>query len=666
MKISNMARAVLKKKRVFLMLLLVAVGFVFFAHGVLAQTAPTVTECSFLNFSCFIDKFFYGILWFLALILSYVAMITNWAMQPAPITTSFFVQAGWKATRDFANMFFILILLGIALDFILFNSFGVKRALPKLLLIALLINFSIPIAGIFIDFANIVSSFFLNQVSGSGFTEAIAQSVGLAKVFDANNIGVTATTIDGVRDIATTANNSFLNVLFSIGLLTGMIFIFAALAVMFLFRTGILSVLLILLPIVLVLYAFPPSSRHFGKWMSKFTQWTMFAPTAAFFLYLSMLLLIQTGNNGILSMGGTTTITEGSFAYTLLRYVMVWMLMLMSLVVAQNMGITGASTAMAMWKTGTKWARGKASQAGKTMATAAGRKIKADEQLESLAKGLRTVPGLGGMLESGVRSLSEKTKMAMEKQEGLTSQQKAQYEKSPDEQLRREYAIAAESKLPGSGAKAAQIAEILARRGKLNVLNEDGTMNTEGTTAMVKEAYNFAKQHKYKAISESIMKANPVVYQEIVQKEWEDLASKDKLSEMAYDIETRQLIKGRKKDTGEILEDAKNKAFEKMGATDFEGLKGAWDEKAVRSFLLSGAMGSNHIRMASYANDHVFINHLTSILSELSSGEINSLKQKSPSLVSFLTGGKVKEFVKVPVSFEDKVNENEEKKRGGE
>lgn len=653
---SSVIQTILKKKSVFLVLLFVVVGLTLSAHGARAGWDNNW-------FTELISYALFPVLELLALVLSWVAEITNWAMQPSPITTSSFVKAGVNATRDFANSLFILILLGIALDFILFNSFGVKRALPKLLIIALLINFSVPIAGVVLDFANIISTHFLASVSGKGFTEAIAQSVGLVNIFDADASGLHKV-IDPTAESA--VKSSFINILFSIGLLLGMIFIFLALALMFLIRTGYISVLLILLPIALVLSAFPPTQNHFSKWMSKFMQWTMFAPAATFFLYLSTLLLVETGSKGILEMGGAGIINNDDPTYIFLRYIMAWGLMLMSLTVAQSMGITGASTAKAMWSKGTKWARGKAYGAAKTGATAAGRRAKVDEKLEGLAKGLRVIPGLGGMLESGVRGIGSKTKMAMEKQEGLTQQQKTQYEKSSDEQLRSEYDVWAKSRFPGSGAKAAQIAEILARRGKLNVLNKDGTMNDAGTKAMVEEAYGFAKQHKYKGVSESIMKANPIVYQKIVQKEWEKLESEGKLS--VERDEKGNVTKRWKKDTGETFEDAKNKAFEKMGSTDFEGLKGAWDETAVRSFLFSGAMGSNHIRMASNANDHAFITNLSSALEKLTDAQIKSLQQKSPSLVSFLTGGRARDFIKVPDSFIDAAKEKKsgEKKEGRE
>ncbi|MBI5913144.1 hypothetical protein HY839_01745 [Candidatus Azambacteria bacterium] len=354
---SSVIRIIVKKKRwATLVLLFVVAGFVLSAQSAAAAT------CGWLDLECHTTNLLFYVLQGLTAVLAYIANITNWALQPSPITRSYFVQEGWKATRDFANMFFILILLAIALDFILFNSFGVKRALPKLLIIALLINFSIPIAGVLLDFANIVTNFFLTQVSQGGFTQNVAQSVNLQRALDVD------TFVSAGRELTEdkVGGNTFINILFAIGMIAGMIFIFLALALMFLIRTGYISVLLILLPIALVLSAFPPTSKHFSKWMSKFTQWVMFAPAAAFFLYLSMLVLTATnaqGKSRILEMGGG--LAPDNFAFTFLRYIMAWGLMLMSLTVAQSMGITTAGAALATWKKGTGWVRGKASQAGK-------------------------------------------------------------------------------------------------------------------------------------------------------------------------------------------------------------------------------------------------------------------------------------------------------------
>lgn len=646
MRMNSIASTIAKKKAFFFALLfIVAVGFVV-PQGATAQLIG-------INWTGWIDTGINAILLLVlkgfALVLSYVAFITDWAIQPSPITTSYFVQQGWVATRDFANMFFILILLAIALSFILFDSFGVKQMLPKLLLIALLINFSVPIAGILIDFANITTTFFLDQISQGTFTESVAQSVGISKVFDADTFTAAGSSLNQNN----VGDNTFINTLFSIGLMIGMIFIFLALALMFLIRTGYISVLLIVLPIALVLSAFPPTKGHFGKWMHKFTQWVMFAPIAAFFLYLSMLVFTATSSVGtpeILSMGGGDTVTEDSVAFTLLRYVMAWGLMLGSLVVAQSMGITTAGAALATWKSGTKWARGKASQAGKTMAAAGGRRMKADEKMEKLAGAVqRAVPGLGGTLASGIRGVASKTKTAMEKQEALTPTEKAKLETLSDAALASEQEVYEESKLPGSGAKVAQIAAMRAKRGKLNVRGANGEIDPAETEKETRKAYAAAKQSKNKEALALIAKSNPLVFGKIKEEEFEEDLKKGDVIE-TFDVVTKERILRNRK-TGVFLHDVKNKAMEDMTTKDFENMKGGWNKADMEGFINGGAISSSHIRMADSAGDSSFINHIQEIMNDLNGltktnqneaiNKLIILTRKNQGFVNSLRSGKL-------------------------
>ncbi|MCR4323266.1 MAG: type IV secretion system protein [Candidatus Azambacteria bacterium] len=634
MKCYNIAHKILKKKRgVLLVLLFVVAGFVFSAQG-----AAAGGECNIwlADFGGCINSLLLLVLGGLATILSYIAMITNWAMQPAPITSSYFVQEGWKATRDLANMLFILILLAIALSFILYDSFGVKRALPKLLLIALLINFSIPIAGVALDFANVVTSFFLAEVSKGGFTENVAQSVGLSKVFNANNFisGADNLNVDKV------GGNSFINILFAVGMVIGMIFIFLALAFMFLIRTGYISVLLILLPIALVLSAFPPTSKHFSKWMSKFMQWTMFAPAAAFFLYLSMLVLTATnasGKSSILEMGGGTA--PDSFAFTLLRYIMAWGLMLMSLTVAQSMGITGASTATAMWSKGTKWARGKAYGAGtRGLAAAtrrsgliggeAGEKGLLNRGAEYIAKHPIAFAGLGKLgLESGLRAAAVKATAAVAAREGLTAKEKESYMGMSDSmRAGEEKRLKATRLVPGASAKLAHLQAIIAQKGKLNVLTTTGNIDPEETSIRIKEAHENAMKHGLKKVADEIKYSNTSVGLEIELEEWEKKATKQELEGVIRDASGR-MIAATVKATGKTLEDAL-KDFKYISTDQMKAAKGTWTEKSMAIMAEIGAIDSSYLRKAVDVGDLQAVSLYNSYLKNLGEGAEGEVKKK--------------------------------------
>ncbi|MBI3631487.1 MAG: hypothetical protein HY219_01300, partial [Candidatus Staskawiczbacteria bacterium] len=73
------------------------------------------------------------------------------------------VAAGWPMVRDLANMIIVLgfVVIGIATT-LRIQEYQAKKLLPKLIIVALLINFSLLICGIFIDSSNIIIHYFSN------------------------------------------------------------------------------------------------------------------------------------------------------------------------------------------------------------------------------------------------------------------------------------------------------------------------------------------------------------------------------------------------------------------------------------------------------------------------------------------------------------------------
>src|SRR4030042_7047561 len=79
----------------------------------------------------------------------------DYMLSPDPALynlNSAFVQRGWKVIRDICNLFFLLVLLFIAFCTILqIEKSNAKKNLLTLILMALLINFSTPIAIFIFD-----------------------------------------------------------------------------------------------------------------------------------------------------------------------------------------------------------------------------------------------------------------------------------------------------------------------------------------------------------------------------------------------------------------------------------------------------------------------------------------------------------------------------------
>ena len=116
------------------------------------------------------------------------------------------VRVGWAITVGVANMFFVLILLWVAIATIFdFAPYTARQLLPKLILMALLINFSLAIGSSFIRLSNGIAGIFLTATDTtfgrtlddgtrvSGFSE------GIKKIFNP-------------EAIITTINNEYLQV----------------------------------------------------------------------------------------------------------------------------------------------------------------------------------------------------------------------------------------------------------------------------------------------------------------------------------------------------------------------------------------------------------------------------------------------------------------------
>ncbi|MEK7151907.1 MAG: hypothetical protein AAB773_00570 [Patescibacteria group bacterium] len=77
-----------------------------------------------------------------------------------------FAKNGWAVTRDLANMLFIFILLAIAIATILqISSYGAKSLLARLVIIALLLNFSLFITRVVVDVSNVTARLFYDSIS---------------------------------------------------------------------------------------------------------------------------------------------------------------------------------------------------------------------------------------------------------------------------------------------------------------------------------------------------------------------------------------------------------------------------------------------------------------------------------------------------------------------
>ena len=212
------------------------------------------------------------------------------------------VSLGWVIVRDLCNMLFVVVLLVIAFGTILhLENYSYKKWLPKLVLMAILINFSKTICGLMIDLAQVVMLTFVNafqDIAGANITDIL-----------------------GLSDIVTLAQSSsdvgwgsivgayFLGVIY---LIVAIIVITTMLG-MLVMRLVMIWLYVVLSPIAYLLAAFPGGQSWASKWWSEFIKNLIVGPVIAFFLWLSLASL-QTGAPSVIDTKSLDEVTKKEMA----------------------------------------------------------------------------------------------------------------------------------------------------------------------------------------------------------------------------------------------------------------------------------------------------------------------------------------------------------------
>lgn len=203
------------------------------------------------------------------------------------------VQLGWAMVRDVSNMFFVVVLLMIAIGTILgLEQYQWNKTLVKLILAAVFINFSNLICGIFIDVAHVFTITFVNAVAATA-------GGNLVKMFSMDQM---YSVIYQQKFKAETAMET--------RLLVGAIaaFLFAVLAmltmgaylIVMIARVVVLWVLIILSPLAFILQVIPQTQAYSKEWWDRFGKQVVVAPIIVFFLWLAF----ATAGNGDIAVVG--------------------------------------------------------------------------------------------------------------------------------------------------------------------------------------------------------------------------------------------------------------------------------------------------------------------------------------------------------------------------
>lgn len=267
----------------------------------------------------------------------FVPLLTEGVFIRSPI-----VQEGWPFVQGIANLGFIFALLYIALATTLRMesiSTSIQRLLPKLLIGALLVNFSLVIGGLIIDFSRVVMAAEVRLIGGASvnsenFFDRVMQATRSVSLITAStkapvHIGSDWDYVIGFLMMR------LRNVIFA-GVLTIALLV---ISINLLVRYVALLILLIFSPFPYVALALPQTAGIFKQWWSLFLKWVFYGPIVLFFLVL--LIKIQR-----IGFANTPQTAGGAFVRELIHFSVVAALLFIGHSISKKAAGIGSDTIM--------------------------------------------------------------------------------------------------------------------------------------------------------------------------------------------------------------------------------------------------------------------------------------------------------------------------------
>lgn len=341
--------------------------------------------CSMLNIGqCFLNlpaMLVSGIAFLLltlsSLLLGIAGVVFNWVVIRTVFQFALYfgtspgMLVAWGVIRDIANiaLLFGFIFMGIAtiLNTQGMEGYTAKKALPRLIIFAVLLNFSLFATQAVIDVSNGFSSVFASYAGEQ--CETTTSSVGVDGQSNerCSNVGISGKIIQAAG-ISTVFPSGFTPVFekpytYSVMLIilallvtVAAMVLFAA-AIMLVIRVVVLSLLMVTSPIGFAGMAIPALQPIAKDWWHKLINQSFFAPIYLLMIFISLKLVdgLQEGNTSIADalLGNTasasasvaTATTTAGNMQVIVVFIIVIGFMVAALMIAQKMGAYGASFA---------------------------------------------------------------------------------------------------------------------------------------------------------------------------------------------------------------------------------------------------------------------------------------------------------------------------------
>ena len=221
----------------------------------------------------------------LSLAASAVTGIYNYIIGPQFLeVSSSYIENGsaaskvWATFRNFANIIFVIVIAIVIfsqLTGVGITNYGIKKMLPRLIMMAVIVNISFFICQLAVDISNIVGygiQNLLESQANSVLTGEVTTISGFASHLLGNFLGTagSAVALVGVGWLASVTWEFWIwpLVFFMIGAVISILFF----AIILVVRQAGVIILAVISPVAIVCYALPNTKKFFDRWLKMFTS----------------------------------------------------------------------------------------------------------------------------------------------------------------------------------------------------------------------------------------------------------------------------------------------------------------------------------------------------------------------------------------------------------
>lgn len=244
------------------------------------------------------------------------SMVQSWlTVEPELYNSSSPVHEVWEIMRNIANIAMIIFLLAIIFSQVTgvgIDNYGIKKMLPRLITMALLINLSFVICEIAVDLSNILGVGLRNLfgsigetlLEGKGLTTYMAKFVSniVTWIFGAAGV-VGAAVPEAIKVVSIAGAGQESRVMVAIIIILALVVVIAALIVFFVMlgaRMIIVILCIAVSPVAFALYILPNTQNLFKKWWDVFKAGLIIFPICGAIGGISTLIkAIVLGSSGV-------------------------------------------------------------------------------------------------------------------------------------------------------------------------------------------------------------------------------------------------------------------------------------------------------------------------------------------------------------------------------